>query len=78
MTKIKTTMGALMAKDLPEELPVMLNIEESGTLCHLIMGQEEVRKAIFTGKAAPPVARAIALYNKLADANDKLMGKKPL
>lgn len=64
-----------MAKELPEEVSVMLNLEESGVLCHLIMSQNEVRRAIFTGKATGQVARIIQLYDKLANANDRLMGK---
>jgi hypothetical protein len=62
----------------PEKtLPVELTLEESGILCHLMMGQKEFRDAALSGETRNPViARCFLLYKKLADCNDKLMGKK--
>lgn len=50
--------------------PVELNLEESGWLCHLVMEQ------ILKLKSEPHLLRRVEmLWRKLADANDKLMGK---
>lgn len=50
---------------------VELNLEESGWLCHLVMQQ-----ILQLDKTPTVQQRAQALWTKLADANDKLMGKK--
>lgn len=67
---------------------VELNLEESGILCHLMMGEKQFREYVFTGRvtaqagsylsdaqAREVLQRWAMLYNKLAAANDKLMGK---
>jgi hypothetical protein len=56
--------------DRTETVTVTLNTSESGTLCHVLM------KAINdSGGIYKQPEWIIALYNKLADANDKLMSK---
>lgn len=55
---------------------VPLNLEETGCLCHLMMANESFREVVLTGEVTSQVmARWLALYRKLANANDKLMGK---
>ena len=67
---------------------VELTMEETGWLCHLILpALVELEKAAqrrdFMSTIMTPAvyasvhARVTALYAKLADANDDLMGKKP-
>lgn len=67
-------------------LPVELTLEESGTLCHLLLPAiQDLDRIASTNQvsmvATPKVARAVArrmlvLYAKLSSCNDKLMGKK--
>ncbi len=76
-----------MVDDTPETQPVMLTLEESGWLIHLLIAemlkveQASKDKQIST-IMTPEVYRRIhgrmtMLHAKLADANDKLMGKTP-
>lgn len=65
--------------------PVALTLEESGYLCHLVLAriieQKKVHREEDSLIFAPEVKRAIlarheALWKKLANANDLLIGKK--
>ena len=51
--------------------PVKLTLQESGTLCHLVM-----REINICGGPDQVLPWVIELYEKLAKQNDKLMGKK--
>jgi len=74
-----------------ETVMVPLDLEETGTLCHLLMGDEGFRRWVMTeGREIPKadgaivtsdvllsiMRRRLTLYRKLAAANDKLMGKR--
>jgi hypothetical protein len=48
-----------------------LNLQESGTLCHAFMRM--LMDCGYPGKPQP--AWALQLYDKLATANDQIMGK---
>lgn len=50
---------------------VPLTLEESGTLCHILMGT-----FLSSGGINKQPEWALDLYQKLAKANDKLMGKE--
>ena len=72
-----------------DTIPVDLDLDETGTLCHLLMADKDFRLFLLTGEVeedtksiliTPEVVRAVmnrrlALYKKLTLANDKLMGK---
>ena len=66
-----------------KRLPLELDLEESGTLCHLLLrglmdqyGDREVVAVLSDGKTKDPVlARYLRFYQRLAAVNDKLMGK---
>lgn len=65
-------------RSLPEHVEVPLNLEESGTLCHLLMGKLLDAKVDLNRPVAQHEAiiqRMLALYMKLSNANDTLMGK---
>lgn len=49
--------------------PVELNLNESGTLCHLLM-----QSILAAGGTEKQPAWVLELYTKLAVANDKLRG----
>lgn len=53
-----------------DTVSVKLNTIESGTLCHLLMKAMNDSGGIYKQPEW-----VIVLYNKLVDANDKLMGK---
>jgi hypothetical protein len=54
-----------------EQMPVEMTLEESGVLCHLLL------TSIMQDKSGYPQfrQRMLVLYDKLADVNDRLMGK---
>ena len=56
--------------NLDREVKVGLSLMESGTLCHLLM-----RSINESGGPGSQPEWVIDLYEKLAKANDKLMGK---
>jgi hypothetical protein len=59
-------------------ITVKLNLEESGILCHLMMGEKQFRDWVCRGMKEtghPVLVRWARLYDKLAKANDELMGK---
>ena len=59
---------------------IELTLEESGILCHLMMGEREFRNYVMRRNITsdqPIFERWVALYAKLAAANDRLMGKVP-
>jgi len=67
-----------MSKNPPEEIPVVLNLEESGWLCHMLLQANDMalNKAVLKGNTRDPIlVRQYKLYQKLARANDIIMGK---
>lgn len=57
-------------------LPVELSLEESGILCHTLLGKLIESNINVDGIPTDQFAkRMIQLYNKLTEANDILMGK---
>lgn len=61
-----------MADDTTSEL-VPLNMEETAWLCHLLMGQDHFRAAVHANRGTSRDRRQLALYERLAAANHKLM-----
>jgi hypothetical protein len=53
------------------KLPIELTLEESGVLCHLLL-----QSLIRVQRSDPFSERMAALYERLCEVNDKLMGKK--
>lgn len=51
-------------------LPIELTLQESGLLCHILMGAIRAH-----GKVETELPWILELYGKLSQLNDKLMGK---
>ena len=65
----------------PPARSVVLTLEETGWLCHLLV--REIGPYVMRSRPEPAdrteravLLRKIELYEKLSDANDRLMGKK--
>lgn len=59
----------------PTTASVELNLEESGVLCNLLM-KELNEGGVFSGRPVHPLMlRLFRLWERLAEANDSLMGK---
>ena len=58
-------------------MPITLNLEETGWLCHALMADPAFRKAVVDQQNNVPVEepydRMITLYGKVASANNYMM-----
>ena len=69
--------------DLDRSVDVPLNLEETACMCHLLLRSlmdDKQATALFQGRPHRDgyVARMNHLYEKLAKANDMIMGKEPM